>query len=201
MVTGHTNVLPAPTVFSLALTNNPGLMETNMEGRIAMLTNVWFTFIPSIGTTYLNTYVTNAGGGAAFNVYFPSYDQDLWNQTLTTRFAYTITGVLTQYKSGAYGPSGYELDVTRIGDVQTNPPPAVTATATVSGNNVVLQWAAVPYTTDTRGAYSYSVFSANDVGGPYLPLATGMAFNTTNGVYTDTNALSGPQKFYRISSP
>jgi len=201
LVTAHTNLLPAPAVFSLAWTNNPGLMETNLEGRLAMLTNVWFTFVPSIGTTYLNTYVTNAGGGAAFNVYFPSYDQDLWNQTLTTRFAYTITGVLTQYKSGAYGPSGYELDVTRIGDVQTNPPPAVTATATLSGNNVVLQWAAVPYTIGTRGAYSYSVLSATDVGGPYLPLATGMAFNTTNGVYTDTNALPGTQKFYRISSP
>jgi hypothetical protein len=91
--------------------------------------------------------------------------------------------------------------VTRIGDIQTNPPPAVTAAATVSGNDVVLEWAAVPYTVDTRGAYSYSVLSATDVGGPYLPLATGMAFSTTNGVYTDTNGLLGAQKFYRISSP
>jgi hypothetical protein len=34
-----------------------------------------------------------------------------------------------------------------------------------------------------------------------MPLATGMAFSTTNGVYTDANALPGAQKFYRISSP
>jgi hypothetical protein len=198
---GHTNLLPAPYVFNLALTNNAALMETNIEGRICMLTNVWFTVLPTIGTSYLNAYVTNAGGGPAFNVYFPAGDPDLQNQTLSTNFAYTITGVMAQFKGLPYGSSGYELDVTRIGDVQTNPPPAVTASATVSGNDVVLKWAAVPYTVDTRGAYSYSVLSATDVGGPYLPLATGMAFNTTNGVYTDTNALLGAQKFYRISSP
>ena len=42
-ITGHTNVLPAPVVFSMAYTNNPGLMETNLEGKIVMLTNVYFT--------------------------------------------------------------------------------------------------------------------------------------------------------------
>jgi len=201
-VTSNTNLLlPAPVVLSLPETNNASLMETNFEGRIGMLTNVWFTIVPSIGTSYLNTYVTNAGGGAAFNVYFPSYDQDLWNQTLTTRFAYTVTGVLTQYKSGGYGPSGYELDVTRIGDVQTNPPPSVTdLTATTSGNNVVLKWTAVPYTLATRGAYSYTVLAATNVTGPYLPL-TSLAFNTTAGMYTHTNALLSTQTFYRISSP
>jgi hypothetical protein len=198
----HTNLLPEPYVFSLPLTNNAGLMETNIEGRICMLTNVWFTTLPASAKASYNTYVTNASGGPAFNVFWPAgTDPDVQNQTLSTRFAYTITGVMAQYKSGAYGPSGYELYVTRIGDIQTNPPPDVTATAAASGNDVVLRWEAVPYTIDTRGAYSYSVLSATDVGGPYLPLATGMAFNTTNGVYTDTNALFGAQKFYRISSP
>jgi hypothetical protein len=199
---GHTNVLPAPYVFSLPLTNNAGLMETNIEGRICMLTNVRFTTLPASATASYNTYVTNESGGPALNVFWPAgTDPDVQNQTLSTRFAYTITGVMAQYRSGAYSTAGYELYVTRIGDIQTNPPPAVTATATVSGNDVVLGWEAVPYTIDTRGAYSYSVLSATDVGGPYLPLATGMAFNTTDGVYTDTNALLGAQKFYRISSP
>jgi hypothetical protein len=58
----------------------------------------------------------------------------------------------------------------------------------------------VPYTTATRGAYSYSVLAATDVAGPYLPLAT-LAFNTTTGTYTHTNGLLGSQTFYRISSP
>jgi hypothetical protein len=201
-VLGHTNLLPAPCVFSLPLTNNAGLMETNIEGKICMLTNVTFTFLPASATGNYNTYVTNASGGPALNVFWPAgTDPDVQNQTLSSRFAYTITGVMAQYKSGAYSTAGYELYVTRIGDIQTNLPPAVTATATVSGNDVVLKWEAVPYAVDTRGAYSYSVLSATDVGGPYMPLATGMAFSTTNGVYTDANALPGAQKFYRISSP
>jgi hypothetical protein len=83
----------------------------------------------------------------------------------------------------------------------TNPPPAVTATASHSGNNVLLNWTAVPYTPDTRGAYSYSVLAADNVAGPYVPLATGLAFNTINGTYTHTNALLGTQKFYKIASP
>ena len=199
---GPTNLLPAPVVFSLPLTNNASLMETSLEGKLCMLTNVTFTTLPASATANYNTYVQDAGAGPALNVFWPAaQDPDVQNQTLSTRFAYTITGVMSQFKSGAYGPSGYELYITRIGDIQTNPPPAVTATASISGNDVVLSWAAVPYTTETRGAYAYSVLSATDAGGPYLPLAAGLAFNTTNGIYTDTNALVGPQKFYRISSP
>jgi hypothetical protein len=200
---GHTNVLPAPYVFSLPLTNNASLMEANLEGSICMLTNVWFTTLPSSSVASYNTYVTNAGGGPAFNVFWPAgTDPDVQNRALSTRFAYTITGVMAQYKSGTtYGPSGYELYVTRIGDIVTNPPPPITdLTAKTSGNNVVLNWTAVPYTTDTRGAYSYTVLAATNVAGPYLPLAS-LAFNTTAGTFTHTNGLLDPQTFYRISSP
>jgi hypothetical protein len=73
-------------------------------------------------------------------------------------------------------------------------------TASTSGNNLVLNWTAVPYTIATRGAYSYSVLAATNVAGPYLPLAS-LAFNTTAGAYTHTNGLLGAQTFYRISSP
>ncbi len=60
---------------------------------------------------------------------------------------------------------------------------------------------AVPYTADTLGAYAYSILSATNADGPYLPLAIGLAFNTTSGAYTDTNGVLGTQKYYRISSP
>jgi hypothetical protein len=199
---GHTNVLPAPYVLNLALTNNPAFMETNIEGRLCMLTNVWFTAPVVSGTANYNTYVTNASGGLPFNVFFPAAtDPDVANRTLSTQFAYTVTGVIAQFVSGSTYANRYELYVTRIGDVQTNPPPPVSLTFGTSGNNLVLKWAAVPYTIDTRGAYAYSVQSAANVTGPYLPLASGMAFNTTNGTYTVTNALLGTQQFYRVVSP
>jgi len=209
-ITGHTNVLPAPLVFSLGFTNNAGLMETNVEGKIVMLTNVYFNFTNAVslstGTGNLNTYVTNnSPGSVPFNVYFPgATDPDVNNHSLT-RFAYTITGVLNQFKSGAYSAAGYELEVTRIGDVVTTAPPPVTdLSATTSGNNVILNWTAVPYTIATRGAYAYSVYASSDVSKAlhlWTPIATGLAFNTTAGTYTHTNGLAGNQMFYRISSP
>jgi hypothetical protein len=211
-VTGHTNVLPAPVVFSLAYTNNPGLMETNFEGTLVMLTNVYFTYsaatYPSgygTGIGNDNLYVTNANNGSIpFNIYLPGAIDTTLNGYTLPRFAYTITGVLVQYNSSkTYTAAGYEVDVTRIGDIVTTPPPPVTnLTASVSGNNVVLNWTPVPYTIATPGAYSYSVWSSTNVAGPYLPLATGMAFNTPAASYTHTNALLlGTQRFYQIVSP
>lgn len=202
-ITGHTNVVPAPLVISLSATNSPGNMETNIEGKIVMLTNVGFTATSlTTGSGNTSLYVTNASSSVPFQIYLPgNTDYDVRNQTIANRFAWTITGVMAQFKSGVYATSGYELYVTRIGDIVTTPPPAVTATETRSGDNIVLTWPAVPYTPGTRGAYAYSVLAATDVAGPYLPLASGLAFNTTNGSYTVTNALLGTQKFYRISSP
>lgn len=198
-IVGHTNVLPAPVVFWQPSTNSPGLMETNIEGKLIMLTNVWFTGALSIsGNT---TLVATNSSGMPFAVFFPGgTDQDVNGQTLPARFAHTITGVAAQFKSGStYANTGYEIYVTRIGDVVTTPPPAVTVNATAADGNVVLTWPAVPYTPDTRGAYAYSVYAATDLNGPYLPLATGLTFNTTNGIFTD--AAGGTAKFYKVSSP
>ena len=199
-VVGHTNVLPAPFVYSLDMISNPGNMETNIEGRICMLTNVGFDGALTTPAGNGSLYVTNSTG--RLQIYFPGgTDPDIRSQTIPSRFAYSISGVMAQFKSGAYNNSSYELYVTRIGDIVTTPPPQVQVTAAVSGNDVILSWPAVPYAPDTRGAYAYTVWSAADLSGPYLPLAPGLAFNTANGVYTDMNALLGAQKFYRISSP
>ncbi len=204
-VTGHTNVLPAPVIFNLAFTNNASLMEYSLEGKVVTLTNVYFNAatIPFTITGNFNAFVTNnTPGSIPFNVFFPSgVDADLTGRVVGSRFANTISGVLSQFKSGAYSAAGYELIVTRFGDIVTNPPPPITdLAATPSGNNLVLTWTAVPYTIGTRGAYSYTVQAATSVTGPYTPLAS-LGFNTTAGTYTHTNALLGPQMYYRISSP
>lgn len=206
-ITGRTNLVPAPFVFGpFSLTNNAGFMETNMEGRIVMLTNVVFTnaslnISASAGTTL---QVTNAGGSGIFNIHFSgNIDGDVGGRTLP-RFAWTITGPLIQFRnSSTYANSTYQIEVTRFGDIASNPPPAVTATASLSGNDAVLNWTAVPYVTNyaAPAPYSYTVLASPNVLGPYLPLASGLTFNTANGSYTDTNALLGPVKFYKIASP
>src|SRR5207244_9431029 len=108
------------------------------------------------GTRSTTTTTTNAAGEPIL-VFFPgTQDQDIRGRTLPG-FCWTITGIMSQFKSGAYSSAGYEVNVTRWGDILTNPPPAVTAAASLSGNNVVLNWTAVPYVTNynTPAASAY----------------------------------------------
>jgi hypothetical protein len=200
VVTAGGTALPAPIVFNPNLTNNAGLMETNLEGCVIMLTNVFFTnaVAASTGTGQTTIAVTNANG-VGFLMFFPGgQDVDVRSRPYPA-FAWTVTGVLNQFKSGTYSSAGYEIAVSRWQDVVTTPPPAVTVTATRSGNNILLTWPAVPYTTLSSGAYAYSVRAATDVNGPYLPLATGLTFTNTTGSFSDT--VTGPTKFYKVSSP
>jgi hypothetical protein len=190
-IVSHNNPLPAPTVFSPNLTNNAGLMETNLEGRFVMMTNVYF---PSSGATPFpagNVVVTNQGG-APFIIFISSQIPEIIGPPMPV-FAYSVLGVLSQFKSGAYSSAGYELNLTSLADIITNQPPAVTAKATLSGNNVVLAWEAVPYN------YSYSVLSSGNVSGPYLPVAVGLTFTNTAGLFS--MPASGTAQFYKISTP
>lgn len=201
-ITGHTNLLPNAYVFGpLSLTNNPGLMETNIEGRLVMLTNVWFNGSLSTLSLGNNTTLTVTNSSAqSIQVFFPSgQDPDVAGQTISNRFAWSITGVMSQTKSGVYSAAGYQVYVTRMGDILYAAPPPVTVTASSSGDQVMLTWDAVPYTLDTRGAYSYSVLAASDVNGPYLPVATGLTFNTSAGTYSEPIGIAA--KYYKVVSP
>jgi hypothetical protein len=200
VVISNSILLPAPFVFSPLLTNNSPLMETNIEGRVVMLTNVYFP-AGSVSAT-ANTTVTVTNGGMTFLCFFAAgQNLDLRSKPYPP-FAWTVTGVLNQYKTSTYSQAGYEVNVSRWGDVVTNAPAAVAGAATVSGNDVVLTWpAAPPYSTAYTGAYCYSVLAATDLTGPWVPLATGLTFANTAGTYTDVNGLLSARKFYRISSP
>ena len=208
-IIGHTNLLPAPIVFDLAATNKIGNMETNLEGSLVMLTNVWLAGTNFTGNANTTLIVTNSRG-YPFQVFFPSgVDRDVANNRIATRFIWSITGVMAQFLSGSQGTtSGYQIYVTSFGDILTNAPPAVTSTVARSGSQVTITWPATPYAiytnsagfTQTAGAYSYSVVAATDLTGPYLPVATGLTFNTTKGVYTDTSGLAD-RKFYKVVSP
>lgn len=185
-------LLPAPYVFYPPVTNNAGLMETNVEGRFVMMTNVFF---PTDGTALFgagaNVIVTNQAG-VPFTVFVSSQCAELIGQPMP-RFAWSVLGAMSQFQSGTYASAGYELNVTSLADIITNPPPAVTVSVSLSGNHVTLNWDAVPY------SYSYSVLGATDLNGPFVPVTTGLTFTTANGAYTDTLGTSA--KFYKVVSP
>ncbi len=207
-VVGHTNTLPKPFLFSpWSLTNNAGLMKTNLEGTLVTITNVYFPSPGATTGTGSTTLTVTNKQGETFTLFFPgTQDKDIVSRPYPA-FAYTITGILSQFLSGTtYGPSGYELNVTRWADINTNPPPAPTVVATRSGNSVNLSWTAVPMLpmaygpNTTPGPYSYSVLGADQVGGPYVRLSGGLLFNNANATY-QVPIGAGTAMFYKVVCP
>ena len=102
-----------------------------------------------------------------------------------------VTSVAPASKAGPAQRQGQAPSRTQV--LVTPPPAAATETIIQAGGESTVSWTAQPY-------LSYSILAATNVSGPYLPLATGLAFNTTAGQFTDTNALAGT-RFYKIASP
>ncbi len=154
-VLSNNAALPVPRVIPFNITNNLALAEAT-EGRIVMLTNVFF------GTNAGNTIstianqtitVTNAAG-EPFLLFFSAQNQDTAGQTLP-EFAHSVIGPLTQNLNNTALPrnAGFSVTVTRFADIVTAEPPAVTL-AVATGASKTLSWSAVPYN------YSYSVLAA-----------------------------------------
>jgi hypothetical protein len=185
--------LPAPKVIPFSITNNLEFCETNLEGTIVVLTNVFFGTNAGVtlSTTANTTITVTNAAGETFQVFFPFEDLDIAGRTLPA-FANTLAGVFTQNLANTGTPrnSSYNVTLTRFSDIVTNP---IALYATKSGANTVLSWSAAPYT------YSYTLRSASSVLGPYTPVATGLRFTDFNGTYTDTSA--GSQKFYKLTVP
>jgi hypothetical protein len=192
-ILSHGNPLPKPKLYSAIYTNNLPLSEA-MEGSLVLMTNVYF--IPTSSNKFSGGTMTITNiNGQPINFFCSAQNQQTVGQPMPA-FAWSVLGVLSQFLNNTANPrnAGYELIFSRISDISTNPPPAVTVSETHSGNNTTLTWTAVPYN------YAYSVFSSTLVTGPYTPIASGLIFTNTSGTFTDTNAAGGSM-FYRVSSP
>src|SRR5439155_9401662 len=132
--------------------------------------------------------------GSTFRLFMNAAMRNLDGQPIPP-FAWTVSGPMSYFlgSTAADRSAGFELDPTSYDEIVTNAPAPVTGTIAVSGANATITWVAQPY-------MSYSILRSSDVSGPYVPIATGLTFNTTGGHYTDSTAGAGPQ-FYRIASP
>jgi hypothetical protein len=155
--------LPAPRVIGFlpnVNTNNSPVGEA-LEGSLVMLTNVYFG--TNAGLTISNTanalYVVTNINGQTFHINFSQQDLDTSGQILPA-FAYSVRGPLTQATNTH---AGYQVTVTKFSDIVTDAPPAVTLSVATVGKTRALTWAAEPH------KYSYSVLSATNVNGPYVP--------------------------------
>jgi hypothetical protein len=186
--------LPPQKAIPFSITNNLPFCETNLEGRVVMLTNVYFA--DSAGTvisTSANTavVVTN-DAGETFNVLFSSQDLDTAGQTLPA-FARTVVGVFNQNLGNTATPRnlGYQVEVTRFADIVTDD---FSLTAAANGSSSTVSWPAAPY------SYAYSVRAAANPAGPYAAIATNLHFVSPAGSFTDTNGTAA-QRYYRVTTP
>jgi hypothetical protein len=196
----HNNPLPAGVVLPFSFTNGIGFGGVSnvihqYEGMLVTFTNVYFT----TGFDGTNTFpsgtttMTNITGGT-FRFFLNSSMSNIIGQTIPP-FAWTVTGPMSYFLSATdtNRSSGFEFDPTRFEDiVSTAAPP--TATITVTNTKALITWVAQPYV-------GYSILSATNVTGPYLPLTSSeLTFTNTLGQYLDIIGTTD-RRFYKISSP
>jgi hypothetical protein len=201
VVTNSTNnLIPPGIVLPLTFTNGVGYGGVSnvihrFQGAYVTLTNIYF---PD-GFTGANfaagsTYIMTNSSGDRFKFFMNAAMKNLDGLPIPP-FAWTVSGPMSFFlgNTAADRSAGFELDPTSYDEIVTNAPPAVTSLISVIGSTPTITWIAQPY-------MSYSILRASDVNGPYLPVATGLTFNTTAGQFVDSSAGAGPA-FYRVISP
>jgi Ig-like domain-containing protein len=201
VVTNSTNnLIPPGIVLPLTFTNGVGYGGVSnaihrFQGAYVTLTNIYF---PD-GFTGANfaagsTYIMTNSSGDQFKFFMNAAMKNLDGLPIPP-FAWTVSGPMSFFlgNTAADRSAGFELDPTSYDEIVTNAPPAVTSLISVIGSTPTITWIAQPY-------MSYSILRASDVNGPYLPVATGLTFNTTAGQFVDSSAGAGPA-FYRVISP
>ena len=173
--------IPAKT-FSFAFSNNVALMETNYEGSLVVVPNV---FIQNGGSG--SNFVSGAslqmtnGSGQTFTLFIDSRLGDIIGQPIPAG-ATTVTGYMAQFKTAIPFNSGYQLVPTYAGAITTTINP-IPLSIQASGANVVLSW----------NDASFNLQSATNVGGPYGNIGGAVSPFTTNAVEA--------QLFFRLLHP
>ncbi len=197
----HGNPLPPGKVLPFSFTNSPAFGGVGnaiqlYQGSVVTFTNVYFpagfagTNVFAGGVNYV---ITNLEG-ATFPFRVDARVGDIIGKPIPP-FAWTVSGPMSFFLGNTVADrsSGYQILPTLYADIVTNAPPPVTGEISVNNGVPVISWLAQPY-------MSYSIYRALSVKGPYLPLVTGLTFNSTAGRYADTNVVNATL-FYRIASP
>jgi hypothetical protein len=185
--------LPTPLLLPWELpAANPALVALSYEGSLCTITNVYFENAGGVFANEQDYAVTNSAGVSSGLVVWTGEGDgpDVLGTTIPT-FAYSITAPLLQY-----GTDEYEMNVTAIGNIVTAPPPAVNdLTATLSSTNLALTWTAVP------SSYTYSVWGATNLLGPWTVVQKGLWFTNSSGTFTAAASTNTPEMFFQIDSP
>lgn len=189
------NPLPLPRPFAFSQTNDIVAMETQIEGALVKLTNVYFPTANGTATFPLgaNVTVTNAAG-ETFTVRVDSRVTSLNSMTIPA-FAYEVIGAMGQFQGNTSQPrnNGYQVIVTRPEDIITTQPiepPLVSISR--NGGDITLAWPSDP------GA-SYTVWASDTLAGPFQSLRSGLTFTGPEGQFSEPAPAAA--RFYRVSRP
>ena len=197
------NPLPAPYVLPLTFTNGIGYGGVSNVIRkyvssLITFTNVYFTDTnAAFPTGQLTEIVTNANGDSFRLFWNAAATPVVSGQPIPAGPILSLTGPMS-YFLGTTAPdrsSGFEMAPTRYEDIAVTAANVSQPTIQIAltGANPLLKWTAQPN-------ISYSILRSTNVSGPYLPLTTGITFNSTAGQYTDPNPAPAV-RFYRITVP
>lgn len=140
------NPLPAYKVFDIASIFNVPYMETNVEGSLVVVSNV-FLDQTSLQFAPGAMNITNENG--TYISFYVNGNSDVVGQNVP-QFAASIKGVMSQYTTST-GPTtnGYELDILQFSGLVPGTPPAIVMPLKIklAGTNAVLTWwVTVPFT-------------------------------------------------------
>jgi hypothetical protein len=174
------NPLPARKYFDINDYSNIPYMETNIEGSLVVVSNVFLNqsslqFAPgSMNITNVNRkYIA---------LYVNANASDVIGQNVP-RIAASIAGVMSQYTTSS-GPAtnGYELDLLQYANLTaTTQVPSMPLYISKTSTNVVVSWWAVD---------PFTLQAAPDVTGTYT--------NIDGATTPFTNSVDSAAKFYRL---
>jgi hypothetical protein len=179
-----TNALPPATYLDFNAT--PAQLEA-LEGSFVVVSNVT---ISGTGNFTATTYNMTSGTLPTFQLFINSGSGLVGKANPGS--AYTVKGVLGQFDSTTPFNSSYQLIPSKPSDIITIPPIIAKFVATGSGGS--LKWNALPGT-------NYNIYASDTATGKFgTPIATGLTFPDTNGIY-QLNTLPSVSQFFEVYIP
>lgn len=174
--------LPVPIVLDFADVSDISYMETNVEGSLVIVSNVFLQQATPEFISGSNINMTNVNR-RVLSLYINAGAWDVIAQTIPP-FAASIAGVMSQHTSNVPATNAYELDILQYSDLvsSTNVPALpMPLKIQLSGTNAVLTWWAIsPFTLQAA------------------PNVTGIYTNLDGANNPFTNSVDSPAKFYRL---
>jgi hypothetical protein len=172
------NPLPALKYFDINNYSNIPYMETNVEGSLVVVSNV---FLDQSSLQFASGAMNITNVNRKYISLYVNANSDVFGQNVPA-IAASIAGVMGQYTSTVPATNGYEMYILRYSDLvpTTQVPPMPLQIQGTPTNVVVSWWAVAPFTLQAA------------------PGVTGTYTNIDGATTPFTNGVDSAVKFYRL---